>query len=112
MSDLERFLELAAAELGNIDRRAQPQRHRQQQGQASHRQGAHQQRKDAELRMGSDVGRHSGLVKNSTRSSLPKSTGAASRKTKKKMARTKRIALQPQSRMIHSTSGSVRSKAR
>ena len=59
MSDLQRFLELAAAELGDVDRRPQPQRHRQQHGQAGHRQRAHQQREGAELRSGSEVGRHS-----------------------------------------------------
>ena len=48
----ERLLELAAAELGNKDRRPQPQRRRQQQSEASHGQCPHQQRKGSELRLG------------------------------------------------------------
>ena len=46
------------------------------------------------------------LVKNSPRSSWPNRAGAASRKTKKKIAKTKKMALQPQRRIVHSTSGS------
>lgn len=50
----------------------------------------------------SEVGLQFGLVRNSRRSSSPKSTGTASRKMKKKIASTKKIALQPQIRISHS----------
>src|SRR3972149_5252809 len=56
----------------------------------------------------SDEGCQLGLVKNSTRFKPPNNSGAASRKTKKKMAITKKVALQPQILIIHSTSGSAR----
>lgn len=46
------------------------------------------------------------LVKNSPNSTGPNRAGAASRKTKKKIANTKKIALHPQRRIVHSTNGS------
>ena len=49
-----------------------------------------------------ESGRQLMLVKNSQRSSFPKRNGAPSRKTKKKIAKTKKMALQPHRRIVHS----------
>ena len=93
-------LSLPRAELGDVDRRAQPQRHGQHHRQRRDRERADQQGQDAVLAAGRRTTAASWvLVKNSTRFSLPNSTGAASRNTKKKIENTKRIALQPQRRI-------------
>jgi len=54
-----------------------------------------------------DEGNHSGLVKNSMRSNLRRRRSDPSLNTKKKILKTKIIALTPQSRIIHSITGSA-----